>query len=128
MRTIAFVLVVFSIGVAVAMVTGAGFADAWGGQPPQSQAAQEELENASSGANPNAEPIQGPVSSGESSLTGIIVDGFTSIFDFASAVVALPATLMDLGFPGWFANPVGRIAQLIAGIGGIQFATGRDWT
>ncbi len=128
MRTIAFVLVVFSIGVAVTMVTASGFAGVWGAEPPQSQVAQEELQNASNSSNPNADPIQGPVSSGESSLTGIIVDGFSSIFDFAGAVVALPATLMDLGFPGWFAKPVGRIAQLIAGIGGIQFATGREWT
>lgn len=128
MRTIAPVLVVFSIGAALLMVNMAGFGAAWGGQAPQSEVAQDELMNASNSSNPNDKPIQGPVSSGESSLTGIIVDGFSSIFDFASAVVALPATLMDLGFPGWLARPIGRFAQLIAGIGGIQFATGRDWT
>jgi len=127
MRTIAPVMVVFSLGVALLMVNMAGFGAVWGTETPQSQVAQDELNDASSGANPNNESIQGPVSSGESSLTGVIVDGFTSIIDFASAVVALPTTLMGLGFPAWFAQPVGRLAQLIAGIGGIQFATGRVW-
>jgi uncharacterized protein (DUF983 family) len=40
-------------------------------------------------------------------------------------VVLLPMTLVDLGFPVWFAVPVGAPATIVASIGVIQFVTGR---
>jgi len=52
MRTIAPVMVVFSLGVALLMVNMAGFGAVWGTETPQSQVAQDELNDASSGANP----------------------------------------------------------------------------
>jgi len=127
MRTIAAVLVVFSIGVSVAILQGAGFAAAWGAQSPQAPAAQEQLNESAGEVNPNNQPVEGPVSSGESSLTGIVVDGITGLVNVAGAVVTLPSTLASLGFPVWFAAPFGSLAVIIGGIGVVQFATGRDW-
>jgi hypothetical protein len=127
MRTIAVVLVVFSIAVAVAILQGSGFAAVWGGETPQSQVAQEQLDEAATEVNPNNQPVEGPVNSGDSSLTGIIVDGIGGIVNIAGAVATLPSTLANLGFPVWFAAPVGSLAVIITGIGVVQFATGRDY-
>lgn len=126
-RTKSVVLVVFVIAAASSMVTASGLGDVWGAEPPQSAAAQEELDDSASAANPNNAPVEGPVSSGESSLTGLIVDGGQSLVNFAGAALALPATLMGLGFPAWFSEPVGRLAQFLAGVGAIQFIVGRVW-
>jgi hypothetical protein len=127
MRTIAPVLLVFTIAVAGSMLGLSGFGAAWGAEPPQTQAAQDQLDQQSDAANPNNEPIAGPVSSGESDIVGLIASGLGSITDAAAAVVLLPWTLIELNFPAWFAIPIGSIGYLLAGIGVIQFATNREW-
>lgn len=128
MRTVAPVLLVFCVAVAGSMVGLAGFGAAWGAEPPQTQAAQDQLETNATEANPNNEPVAGPVSSGESDVVGLIADGLGTLTDFAAAVVLLPVTLRELGFPWWFAAPIGSFAYLLAGIGLIEFATNREWT
>ena len=128
MRTIAAVMVVLAVGTSGAMLGMSGFADVWGAEPPQTSAAQEELENQSGVLNPNEGPIEGPVSSSESSIVGLITSGIGSITDLAGAVILLPITLMNLGFPAWFAIPLGTLAEVIVGIGLIEWATQREWT
>lgn len=126
MRTIAPVLLVLCIGVSGAMIGASGFEDAWGTPAPSTAGAQEELENSTS-VNPNEKPIEGPVSSGESNIVGLIADGLKSLAGIAAAVAVLPVTLINLGFPGWFAVPIGSLVYMIAGVGIIQFATNRRW-
>jgi len=130
MRTTAPILIVLCIGVAGAMIAGSGFADAWGTPEPQTAGAQEQLEEQSDAVNPAGETgsASGPVSSGESSIVGLVVDGSKSIVGFAASVILFPMTLMNLGAPSWFALPLGSIAYLIAGIGVIEFATNRELT
>jgi hypothetical protein len=128
MRTLASVLVVFAIAVAGSMMALSGFGAVWGADPPQTQAAQDQLDDSAAQANPNDEPISGPVSSGESDIVGLIANGSSAIVDFAAAVVLLPITLIKMGFPAWFALPIGSVAYLIAGVGAIEFVTNREWT
>lgn len=127
MRTIAPVLIVLALGVAGMMTGMSGFSAAWGAEPPQTDAAASAV-NDSAGVGPNQGPVSGPVSTGDSSIVGLIVSGLTSLVDIGGAVVLLPVTLMTLGFPAWFAVPLGLLAQAIVGIGLIEFATNREWT
>ena len=128
MRTLAPIMIVLCIGVAGSMIGMSGFADAWGSPDVETTAAEEELEENAESVNPETGSAEGPVSSGESSIVGIVVDGSRSLVNIAAATVLLPATLMNLGFPAWFALPIGSIAYLVAGVGVIEFATNRDWS
>lgn len=128
MRTITPVMIVMCIGLAGAMVSGAGLADAWGTDPPQTAAAQEQLNKNSDRVDPQGTPVKGPVSSGDSDLVGVIVNGITSLVKTAAAVAVMPVTLMNLSFPIWFAVPVGSFGTLLVGIGIVEFASNREWT
>jgi hypothetical protein len=121
-------MLVFTIAVAGSMLALSGFGAAWGAEPPQTEAAQSQLDQSADQANPNDAPISGPVSSGDSDIVGLIASGLGSITDFAAAALLLPVTLMDLGFPAWAAIPIGSFGYLLAGIGVIEFATNREWT
>lgn len=128
MRTIMPVLIVFSIAVAGGIVAGSGFGDAWGADPPQTAAAQSQLNQSASQVNPNDQPISGPVSSGESDIVGLIANGLGTIVDVGAAVVLLPITLVQLGFPKWFSYPLGSLAYVLVGIGVIEWAANREWS
>ena len=128
MRTTTPVLVVLAIGVAGLMIGGSGFTDVWGAKPPQVDSASSQVNASSANVSPNSGPVSGPVSTGDSSIVGLIVNGLGSLVDIAGAVAVLPLTLMNLGFPAWFAVPIGIIGELIVGIGLVEFATNRDWT
>lgn len=128
MRTIVPVFVVLAIAVAGMMLGMSGFQSAWGAPAPQTASAQDQLNASAQNASPNEGPVEGPVSSGESSIVGLIVNGLTTMVDIAGGVVLLPLTLMNLGFPAYFAIPVGALAELLVGIGLIEFATNREWT
>lgn len=137
MRTITPVLVVLALGVSGMMLGATGFAGAWGTEPPKTDAAQEQVKEQAEDLSPRANesngdegddgPISGPVNSGESSIVGLVVDAVSSVTSLAGAVLLLPVTLINLGFPAWFAVPIGGLAELIVGIGVIQFATGREF-
>jgi hypothetical protein len=43
----------------------------------------------------------------------------------ALTVLILPNLFVNLGFPAWFANPVGWILQIAASVAVLQFAIGR---
>lgn len=128
MRTIVPVLIVLAIGTSGAMLGMSGFADDWGAEPPQTDAASSQVNQSAKNVSPNNGPVEGPVSSGESNIVGLIASGLGSLVDIAGAVIVLPVTLMNLGFPAWFAIPIGSIAEVIVGIGVFEFATNREWT
>ena len=128
MRTIAPIVVVLAIGVAAMMLGMSGFSAAWGADPPQTSAAQEELEDSSRDLAPQSGPVSGPVSGVDDSVIGLLASGLGSAVDVAGAGAVLPKALISLGFPAWFATPVGFLAQLIVGIGLFEFATSREWT
>ena len=65
-------------------------------------------------------------SSGEGSIVGLVIGASGTIGNIIGMIVLLPLTLRDLGFPVWFAVPVGGFAELLLSIGFIQFVTGRQ--
>ena len=128
MRTITPVLLVLAIGTAGMMLGMSGFTAAWGAPAPQTDAAADAVNGSAGSVGPNEGPVSGPVSTGDSSIVGLIVSGLSSLVDIAGAVVLLPLTLMNLGFPAWFSVPLGLLAQAIVGIGLVEFATNREWS
>ncbi len=128
MRTVDPVLVVLAIGVAGAMLGMSGFTAVWGADTPSVDRASDKMNESAEAVSPNNGPVEGPVSSGDSSIVGLIANGLGSLVDIAGAVVLLPITLMNLGFPAWFAVPIGSIGEIIVGIGIFEFATNREWT
>lgn len=126
MRTIAPIFIVLAIGISGAMLTASGFEDAWGAPAPSTDAAQEEVSN-SSQSGPQNGPVSGPVSSGDSSIIGLLADSLGTLVSFAGAVLLLPLTLINIGFPAWFVNGIGSVATGVVGIGLIQFAVNRVW-
>lgn len=117
--------VMFSLAIAGSLIIGSGFAALYGlGDPVgpvddrvEEQSEQSSLKNGSI-AGENA-PSQ------DSSIVSAIVDGAKRIMDIVSLALVLPYGLMQLGFPAWFALPVGTIAFIIGGIQVTQFITGR---
>lgn len=126
------VLMVLVIASAGAMLGASGFADAWGAEPPSTSAAQDEL-NESRNADPiqpgdNETGVSGPVSGASGGdIVGLIISGAQAMGRIIGAVLVLPITLINLGFPAWFAIPLGGLFEVIVGISAIQFVTGRDW-
>jgi len=128
MRTIVSLAAILSLAVAGAILGGSGFAAAWGAEPPTTAAAaQDRLDESSSNVQPSNNPIDGPVSSADDSIIGLIGSGLGSVTAIAGMVALLPVVLVDLGFPAYFAFPIGALAQLLAGIGIIQFGINRRW-
>lgn len=64
-------------------------------------------------------------SAGEGDIVGVIISGGQGITDFIGMLVLLPVELQRLGFPQWFAYPLGRVIQIIGVIGLYQFVTNR---
>lgn len=63
----------------------------------------------------------------EDNIVGVILSGIQGIVGFVTMAALLPVELRRIGFPYYFAYPVGILIQAIVGIGFIQFATGRNY-
>jgi hypothetical protein len=128
MRTLVPMMIVLALAVAGMMLTGGAFASEWGAQPPSTEQAQAGLNDSAGDVNPQSGPIEGPVAQTDGSIIGLIGSGLGTITKIGGAVATLPLTLVNLGFPAWFAYPLGLIGQLLVGIGIIEFAINREWT
>ena len=62
----------------------------------------------------------------EPTLVGLSISAGQFAAQLVASVALLPLTLARLGFPTYFAYPVGGIAQIIAFIGLAQFVSGRE--
>jgi hypothetical protein len=122
------VFIVLSIAVAGMMLGASGFSAAWGSAPPSTSAAQEQLNNSSGKVAPADGPVAGPVTSSDSAIIGLISSALGTVVNLAGAVALLPLTLIELGFPAFFAVPLGLIGQLVVGVSLIEFASNREWT
>jgi hypothetical protein len=121
-------MAVLALAVAGMMLGMSGFSAAWGADPPQTSKAQEELNNSASDLAPQSGPVSGPVSAADSSIVGLLSSGLTGAVEVGGAVALLPVTLINLGFPAWFAVPLGLVGYILTGIGIVEFATNREWT
>jgi hypothetical protein len=61
----------------------------------------------------------------EGGLIGFVIASAGTILSTAKLALTLPIALQQMGFPQWFAYPLGLATQIIAGIGFLQFVTGR---
>lgn len=130
MRTITPVLFVLALGTAALIWGMAGAGSIYGQSDPvsgmESGDAINESKNDSAvgGGNFSGEAS---ASEGEGDIVGLIVSGISNVVGFAAMVGLLPWELQRLGFPSYFAFPIGFLAQGLVGIGIVQFATNRDF-
>lgn len=130
MRTITAVLVVFAIAGASLIWGLSGFGSVFGQTDPISGLESGETlqdEAAGSVVNESGQFNASAEGSDSDNIVGLIIAGLGFVVDTASLVALLPFELERLGFPYYFAYPVGLLAQLIASVGVVQFGTGRVW-
>lgn len=65
--------------------------------------------------------------SGDGDIIGLILNGGQSIIGILRLVLLLPLELQNMGFPRWFAWPIGLMAELITIIGLFQLMMGRQY-
>lgn len=129
MRTNFIIMSVMALAIAGLFMSASGFnAVAGVGQNPTGGIGDEFSDKAGeSDAIGENESFSGTRAGGESSsIVGLVLGGARKIATMLSMVVLLPRTLANIGFPAWFAGPVGTIGSLLASVGLIQFVTGRD--
>ena len=131
MRTIPIVAFVLCLGVAFAIVTGAGIGAEIFGVKNQDAGTQGELDDSANETSLNESEgggVSGSVlGDNEPTVVGFILSTGDTVTNIAAAVILLPFVLANLGFPAYFAFPVGAFAQIVVGIGVFQFITGRTW-
>jgi len=120
--------VVLAFGLAFALVAGSGLGAAVFGASPGDAETSRTLEDIQSEASvdEDAKNSDGGLSANigtdnEPTLVGVAIAGGQFLTSLVGAVALLPVTLTRLGFPSYFAIPVGGIAQIIAFIGLVQF-------
>lgn len=120
--------VVLCFGLAFALVAGSGLGAAVFGESPGDAETSRTLEDIQSEASvdEDAKNADGGLSAdigtdNEPTLVGVAISGGQFLTSLVGAVALLPVTLMRLGFPNYFAVPVGGIAQILAFIGLVQF-------
>jgi len=129
MRTLYPILVVVALGTATLIWGISGFGDIYGQDDPieGSNAGDQLRQQADDSAASDNGSFNASARSGteNDNIVGVILSGISFIVSFATMVALLPLELMNLGFPAYFAAPVGLLAQAIVGVGIVQFATNR---
>ena len=132
MRSKSILGVVLAFGVAFSLIAGSGIGAAVFGTSPSDAETARTLEDVSGQADVDADGETGGLSAdvagdNEPTLVGVAISGGEFAANLVGAVALLPITLMRLGFPSYFAVPVGGVAQIIAFIGLIQFVRGTEY-
>lgn len=134
MRTIAAVVFVLALGVSFAIVANSGVGVAIFGQDHEDRGGLGPMENLNeTGDDVNvSEGEDGSISGDvagedEQNIVGFIIDGASFIVGVVASVTLLPLVLIGLGFPTYFALPIGIFVQFVAVVGAVQFATNRTW-
>ena len=132
METKAILGVVLSLGVAFAMLSGAGIGAVFGEDPDDHdttraiEALEEDasVEQDAEGGGGVSADVAGD---SEPTLVGLAISAGAFAVQLVVAVGLLPVTLMELGFPYYAAYPLGIIAQSVALIGLFQFVRGTEY-
>lgn len=125
MRTTFPLALVLCLGVAMLLFAGSGFNGlVTGSQSPGplgdaigQQSERSPVNNGSISVSRSA--------SDEGSVAGLILGGTQTAFQAFNLLAFLPVTMQRLGFPSWFAVPIGSIVYIIVGLGIAQFVSGR---
>jgi len=122
--------VVLAFGVLFSLAAGSGVGalifDASPGEAESSRTLDEIGEEASVDTEEGGGISADVAGDNEPTIVGVAISGGEFIATLVGAVALLPLTLTRLGFPLWFATPLGAGAQIIATIGLFQFITGRE--
>lgn len=122
MRASFAVALALSLAMAGLFMTGSGFNAAVGADdraPTISDQLEEKAESGDTSFSSSAR------SEDDGSIAGFIISGTQDVVGLIWMVVAMPATLRELGFPEWFAYPLGLGFYVITALGVAQFASGR---
>ena len=123
--------VVLAFGVAFTMLAGSGVG-AMFGESPGDEPTVETLDDIGDESNVDEDGEGTGLSADvagddEPTLVGVALSAGQFGVQLVAAVALLPLTLVRLGFPSYFAVPVGGVAQVIAFLGLAQFVSGREW-
>lgn len=131
MRSKSILGVVLALGVMFSLLAGSGIGAAVFGTSPGDETTARTLDEVSKQASvdEDADIEDGGLSAdvagdNEPTLVGVALSGGQFAVQLVAAVAYLPGTLMRLGFPMYFAVPLGGVAQIIAFIGLVQFVRG----
>ena len=132
MRTKSVVGVVLCFGLAFTLLAGSGIGGAVFGESPGDETTVDTLEDITEDATVDEDSDRDGLSAdvtgdNEPTLVGLSISAGQFAAQLVASVALLPLTLVRLGFPTYFAYPVGGIAQIIAFIGLAQFVIGREW-
>jgi hypothetical protein len=132
MRSKTIIGVVLAFGVAFSLLAGSGIGAAVFGQSPADAETARTLDDVANQSDIDADSDQGGLSAdvagdNEPTLVGVAISGGQFAASLVGAVALLPITLMRLGFPAYFAVPIGGVAQVIAFIGLVQFVRGTEF-
>jgi len=122
--------VVLAFGVLFAFAAGSGVgATIFGASPGDAETSRtlDEIGDEASVDSDEGGGISADVAGdNEPTIVGVAISGGEFVSTLVGAVALLPLTLTRIGFPYWFAVPIGAGAQTIATIGLFQFVTGRE--
>jgi len=122
--------VVLCFGVMFALLAGSGVGASIFGESPSDAQSTRTLEDIGDEASVDTEDGGGisadVAGDNEPTIVGVAINGGEFVAQLVGAVALLPLTLIRLGFPNYFAVPVGAFTQGIATIGLFQFVTGRE--
>jgi len=132
MRSKSVLGVVLAFGVAFALLTGSGIGAAVFGESPADAETARTLEDISDSASVDTDREGGGLEAdvagdNEPTLVGVAISGGQFSAQLVGAVALLPVTMIRLGFPSYFAVPVGGVLQIIAFIGLVQFVRGSEY-
>lgn len=124
--------VVLAFGVAFALLSGSGIGAAIFGEGPGDAETSRTLDEIGDDAGVDGDGEGSGLSAdvagdNEPTLVGVAISGGQFAAQLVGAVALMPVTLMRLGFPAYFAIPIGGVAQIIAFIGLIQFVRGTEY-
>ena len=126
MRTKSVVGVVLCFGLAFALLGGSEIGMLIFGEQPGDEPTAETLGDIGNESSVDADSDNDGLGAdvagdNEPTLVGLGISAGRFVTQLVAAVALLPTTLARLGFPSYFAYPVGFIAQIIAFVGLAQF-------
>jgi hypothetical protein len=125
MRTLAPLALVLALALTGAMFSGSGFNQLVDGEKELGQV-QDQVDQAGAGSPAGEGELESNRrGTDDGSIVDLVISSAASIGRFAGLALTLPITMKELGFPGWFAFPVGSIIEILVAIGVIQFVSGR---
>lgn len=124
--------IVLAFGVAFSLLAGSGVAADLFGANAEDADSTRAIEQISGDSDVDPENEDGGLDAdvggdNEPTLVGVAISGGQFAAGLVAAVALLPFTLIGLGFPAYFAIPVGGVAQIIAFVGLIQFVRGTEY-